>query len=256
MSYRRNSVPLTGTDGLARGNIFSSKVSKISFQLTKVYADSAIGSITRDIPINKGDLFEITDRYRSSDAFIKIFIPELKMNTTLFMTFFNRKILPLTKSPNYIDYYTAPYRHESFNYVFTDQRDAAKEFSTISKNQYYSIVIPAPSDVATSIRTKLAKDQNIKLVKSEREADVILYLNYAVASVYNGKPSFVFTYRPPSDEKINVITGPTFFIPMLSVDKIDVNQKNLKSFTDKIQTITTELTRSKTTWWLNGYPRR
>jgi hypothetical protein len=256
--YANKTVTLNAgwNDGLARGNAFSNKAKKLSFRLTRIYADSALGVIIGNTVVGKGDRFELSDHYRSSDPFIKIYVPELNMSTEAFLPVFNKQILPLTKSTKYIDYYTSASKSESFNYVFTNKPDEAKAFSTIPKDLHYSIVFPLPSDIAVAVRKKLATDQNVRLVNAPEAADVLLYLNYAVVSPFHEQPSFVFTYRPPSNGAVSAIGGPTFFMPNLSVDKLQTSQKALNMLTAGIQAITRELTRGKTTWWLNGYARK
>ncbi|MGM9477659.1 caspase family protein [Pedobacter sp. GSP4] len=245
-------------DELAMGNIFKSKNNKISVTLLKVFADSAIATINPALKIKKGDVFVRADPYRISGPLLKVYIPTSNLNSTAFTALFHKEILPFTKVKGYQDYFNWTVDMTSSTFLYTNQLKPGSEISAMTKRGRFYILLSIPKDLASAITAKLKKEQSIQLVHSPLEANLVLYLNYAVVSADNKRPRFVFTYHEPLPPDISsgAINRIRFFGYRATTPNLLLNNLAITALANNIQQITYDAVRGMGTRWINMYARR
>jgi len=245
-------------DEIAFGNIFKSKDNKISLTILKVFSDSSIATINPALKVKKGDVFVRSDPYRISAPLLKIFIPAANLNSAEFTTMFNKEILPYTKDKGYQDYFNWTFDINSSTFLYSNQLNPHREISAMTKRGGFYVLMSIPKDLANAITTKLEKEQSIQLVNSPEEANLVLYLNYAVVSKDNKKPRFIFTYHEPLPPDISsgAISRIRFYGYRATAPRLMLNKLALTALTNEIQQITYDAIRSKGTRWINMYAKR
>lgn len=239
-------------DGIAIGNVFTNK--NIQITITRIYADSALAKTKTGVAVKTGESFILTDTYRASKPYLKIYVNTSKLNTTDYIKAFNMEVLPLTKLSSYQDYNNWKRDDSSPSFLFSlNITGEGKQALQKSMNRPFCIFLPIPEDLATKIKTFLGKEQSVKLVNTAAEADRVLYLNYATDSK-NKKSYFVFNYRMP----VNYIGYDAFKFSSYSAysNTLNLNNEDTINLLSAIRKTTYALVRSKTTHWINTYPRK
>lgn len=240
-------------DGFANGNVLFSKDKKVT--ISKIMRDSAIATFAPGLQIKNGDVFILKDHYKISNPILKVYIATANVNTSLFMTYFNREILPLSKNKNYTDYfnwYNDPNSPTFLSSIFTGE---GNEISTQAKNKNFAVLLPLPKDIATSIRQAFRKNQSIQFVNTREKADKVMYLNYAAKSKNNQSPCFVITYRDGLTGLVDLdmFKFSTYFVRL---KHLILNPNEMVAMNKSLQTITYNLARSRGSNWFNGYEKR
>ena len=197
-------------DGLANGNILMDKTHKIKIVITNVYADSAVAMVTKgNAFIKRGDAFILSDGYTISKPFLKVYIPVSKTASKQYATMFSQKVIFYTRQTQYSDYKNWDFSQPSTNYFFNGDDITGSDFQTPVKSYQmpahkevrpFYFFLSVPSDIGAALQQALGKDQNVKLVNSLQEADIILYLNYAKVSKVQRKADFCI-YLSSADKK-------------------------------------------------------
>lgn len=238
--------------GLAIGNILTNQKGKIT--VTRVFAESANATAISGNIIKIGDVFTLTDRYRTSQPLLKVYIYTTNLNAVSFMKSFNAEVLPLTKLTAYQHYYN--WYDDSFtpSFLFTTKPGEGNQFLSRANKKDFTIFLPIPSDLALKIKSTLGREQSIKIVSNLQEADYVLYLNYAPAIEPNQRNKFVFNYRKALGfEGFDRYKFSNFATAMPTLILNEVEKKELSI---KINKISFELARTKGTHWFNSYPKR
>lgn len=239
-------------NGLAIGNTLTNKNGKII--ITRLYADSAIAKPLTNQPFKIGDTFTASDNYRTSNPLIKIYIATSNANVSTFMKNFNAEILPITKKPTYLDYYNWTNTPNLPTYLSESKQGEGNQMLLKAKNRQLCILLPIPSELALEIKKLLTKEQSIKIVNSAKEADKVLYLNYAAISKMNVKPKFVFSYRSAlRDENSDVFKFSRF---ATSVDNLLMSDIKKTELAENIKKITYSIIRSRGTHWINTFAKK
>lgn len=112
-----------------------------------------------------------------------------------------------------------------------------------------------PYDVAESVKNEVRKNQNIQLVSSEKEADYVLYLNYAKATSER-KKGFVFTCSPSNTTDERPVDLHMFYSCNTQVPNLQFTKTSLYQLSEKINQFMLPLLRATGTRWLNNYAKR
>lgn len=239
-------------DGIAIGNVFTNKNEQIT--IIRIYADSALAKSKPGVAIKTGESFILTDAYRESKPFLKIYVNTSKLSTPDYTKAFNAEVLPLTKLKTYQDYNNWKRDDSSPSFLFSlNLRGEGKQALQKSMNRPFCIFLPIPADLAAKIKALLKKEQSITLVNNPTEADRVLYLNYAV-DPQNKKSYFIFNYRVP----VNYIGYDAFKFSSYSAysNGLTLNNDDTINLLNSIREATYSLVRSRTTHWINTYPRK
>jgi hypothetical protein len=239
-------------DGIAIGNVLTNKNKQIT--ITRIYADSALAKSKTGLSVNTGENFILTDTYRASKPYLKIYVNTSKLITSDYIKAFNTEVLPLTKLSSYQDYNNWKGDDSSPSFLFSlNTNGEGKQALQKSMNRPFCIFLPIPADLATKIKSLLKQEQSIKLVENPTEADRVLYLNYAIDSK-NKKSYFIFNYRAP----VNYIGYDTFKFSSYSAysNGLTLNHDDTVNLLSSIKEATYALVRSRTTHWINTYPRK
>lgn len=238
--------------GLAIGNIFTHQKGKIV--ITRVFAESANAEALGSNTFKNGDIFTLTDRYRTSNPLLKVYIYSTNLNAVSFMKSFNAEVLPLTKNTAYQHYYNWYDDPFTPSFLFTLKPGEGKQFLSRANKKDFTVFLPIPSDLAFKIKSSLEKEQSIKIVSNINEADHVLYLNYAPATEPSQQPKFVFNYRKALGfEGFDKYKFSKFATAMTTLI-LDEDEK--KELAKKINKISFDLARTKGTHWFNPYPKR
>ncbi|HUS01555.1 MAG TPA: hypothetical protein VMY77_07505, partial [Chitinophagaceae bacterium] len=170
--------------------------------------------------------------------------------------FMDKKILPLAKLPNYMDYENW-YSIKSYNINFSEAWEEAEKNSQkilqLKTKDSFVVMLPIPSYVAEPLKLAVQKNQNVVLVNSPAEAEYVLYLNYAQGR----HPHFVFTwnrlmrreYYDKADQLIFIDQNAKTRTPVLVAKDADI-------VAAKISATPNLLIRENSGHWLNFVPRR
>jgi len=251
-------VDVGAKDDIMIGNVFVTKDNTKRFTILKVYLDSSIGAFDPKVSIRKGDVFFISDRYRVSNPIVKIYIPVSILKSSAYMDMFNKQVLPFTKEKTYRDYFNFYDTQTAPTFLFNTQENSGLEISKIIKQNEFFVLLALPSDIASVIKSTLAKEQSIKLVNTPREADFALYVNYAAKSDDNKSPKFVFSFRKPLAADVNLKKNAEviFWADNVTFPNLNLNKMQLGELIKGIQKISYAAIRSRGTQWINTYPRR
>jgi hypothetical protein len=249
------------TAGLSKGNLLTdlnlNRTDKI--EIIQAFADSSIALDKSNGRIKPGHLFELTDPYTTSNPHIKLHIPNAPFTPAGYMTFFNSKILPLTTKSNYMDY----------NYDESEQcrdlliyRDAVKVerstnelFEDGGKTDKFCVFLPVPSYIRDQVVALVGKDQNFQLVNDPKQADLVLYINYAKAKP--GAQSGFNIYWIPPFTAPHASMGSTLFSELRVVlPTMNVTASQLRGHANSLYNHVKNILRKKTNAWLNFYKRR
>lgn len=244
-------------DDIMPGYVFTSIDKKRSFNVSKVFPDSSIGIITPFPQTSKGDVFVLSNRYRTSKPMLKIYIPTAAINTAEFLKIFREQVLPITKRDGYKDYYNFYKVDKTASYFFEGQPDAGITLNKIFDQLQLLVYMAIPLDIAKTIKTNLQNEQSIEIVNSAEQADYVLYLNYASVSKVNKKPSFVFTYKTALPANITSTNSApvNFYRFAVTVPDINFSPIEFTALSKSIKEISYDALRSKGTGWINTYPR-
>jgi hypothetical protein len=243
--------------GVTKGNIFSdiNLGGRQKIQIVNTFNDSAIAIDKTNGQIKLGHVLEITDDHTVSVPLIKVFFPAASFTPGSFESFFKTKIRPLVKRSDYGDYNFSDDELSNTVMIWKNgsmfqKTDNPNYLNNPNKLLY--VLFPTPSFMADRIKAFLLKDQNIEIVNDPAKAEYGIYLNY---SKQRGDTAseFVFYIHP-------VITGKTdFLVDVFSVEHIsvpDLSLKNAPIITEDLYNQLKRLIRSRTTAWMNTYPRR
>lgn len=239
-------------NGIAIGNVLTNNSSEIT--ITRIYADSALAKLKTGVLVKTGERFILTDPYRTSKPYLKIYINTSKLKTPDYIKAFNTEVLPLSKLNSYQDYNNWKRDDSSPSFLFSlNITGEGKQALQKAMNRPFCIFLPIPADLSAKIKISLGKEQSVKLVDTPNEADRVLYLNYAIDSK-NKKSYFVFNYRMP----VNYIGYDAFKFSSYSTysNTLTLNNAETINLLSAIKETTYALVRSKTTHWINTYPRK
>jgi hypothetical protein len=243
--------------GVTKGNIFSAvgPAGKQKIEIVNVFDDSATAIDKTNGQIKPGQILEMSDAHTVSPPLTRIFFPDATFTPASFESFFKNKIRPLMKRTDYGDY---NFSDDELSNTIMIWKDGSKFQQTDNLNyrnnpeKLLYVLLPTPSFFADRIKAFLLKDQNIEIVNDPAKAEYGVYLNYA-------KPrgdtagGFVFYIHP-------IVTGKTeFLVDLFSIDHAtipDLGLKNVPLITDNLMIHLKRIIRSRTSTWMNTYPRK
>jgi len=240
-------------DGFAIGNVLINKGNKVT--ISKITRDSASATFATGHQVKTGDVFILKDHFRLSSPILKIYIALANVSVSSYMSYVNREMLPLSKQKNYIDYFNWYNDPDSPTFLSSISIGERNKISAYAKNQNFAVLLPLPKDMAASIKHFFRKDQSIAFVNIQKDADKVLYLNYAVKSKNNQNPCFVITYRDGLNGFVDqdIYKFSTFFVKL---NQITLNPSAMASMNNSLKTITYNLARTRGSNWFNSYTKR
>lgn len=249
------------TAGLSNGNLLADLTlnSSHKIEIIQTFPDSSIAVDRSNGAIKPGHVFELTDPYTRSNPHIKIHIPSAAFTPAGYMTFFNSKILPLTSKSNYMDY-NYDEREEFKEIIF--YRDAVKMekatnkiYSEGGKTDLFGVFLPVPSYVRDQLVALVGKDQSFQLVNDPKQADLVLYLNYAKAK--EGAESGFYLYWLPPFSPPHASMGNSLFSELrVILPTMNVTASQFRPHANTLYGYLKNMLRRKTNAWLNFYKRR
>ena len=119
----------------------------------------------------------------------------------------------------------------------------------------FTVLLPIPSYIGDQIAARIRRNQNFQLVSDPKQADLVLYFNYAKPRG-NVPGGFVLYWHPPitppyASRGADIYSEKTFTSPSLN---FTTNQ--LKSATQTLYDQLVNMLRRKTNGWINFYERR
>jgi hypothetical protein len=252
-------------DGLAVDNVLTctSIPGGVSIKVVMVGKDTSVAAVIKGngALIKAGDIFKLSDPYTVSPPLVKVYIGGTNLTSAAFNNLFTKKVAPLVKLSNYWDYknynvVTDALTTISYNDPLTKPDIAARALIKKQLTNPFLVFLPIPDYITMPLKKLLRKDQNIQLVNSDSAADFTLYLNY----VKGGKDSaegFVFTY-----DNIKKFSGDvqepiiSFYSPHINIAKLSISGNELNKLIAGLHSMALEMTRVKSSRWLNYYPLR
>ncbi len=251
------------SDGLAIGNILGllNNTNKVKIQITGIRRDTAFATVTAGSMalIKTGDRFMLTDGYVISTPLVKVYLQAEALTPAAFEEFTVENIIPLSKLDNYWDYENWYFNKLSRNIFFNDTTyhpgALAKQYLSGVFKDNFLVFLPIPTYVTTPLAKLLQSNQNIQLVGSQKEADLVLYLNYTIAKNQKDKPGFLFTWFNFNGSDFN-ISSLKFSSSFVKVPSLNLTGQQIKKLSADLLAMTTVMARRKSNQWLNDYPLR
>ncbi len=247
------------TAGLAKGNILAniSLRGTEKIQIIRTYEDSSIALDKSNGKIKPGHLFEVVDPYTISNPYIKIHIPAAPISKADYDLFFKNKVRPLTARSNYMDYNFEQF-DQSKEIIFFRDASRFEKFSNEvfdSNAKLFSVLLPIPTYIRDQVAARIRKDQSFQLVNDPRQADLVLYLNYAKPRP-GVKDGFILYWHPPINPPHAGMGEQIFSEDHVLFPTMNLTTAQLQSAATSLHAHLKKLLRRKTKGWLNPYERR
>jgi hypothetical protein len=240
--------------GIFVGNRFNliNPGSKAQVRVTEVLGDSAKAVIVSG-QIKAKDVLEMTDGAVITSPRLKVYIPSVPFTMEGYDQFIKKTITPEIKNPYYVGPTTDDYIRRIKFYLSATKAKVVSPYA-LEASDKFMVFLPFPSYIAEGLKARLAKDQNIELVRDTASADMMLFISMDPGSKEE-KPNLKICFNSARMMQDNFLG--TFFQPIYTTTN-DLNLKGaaLNKFYSDMESLVWRYLRKKTTAWLNQYPRR
>ena len=124
-----------------------------------------------------------------------------------------------------------------------------------SNANLFSVLLPIPTYIRDQVSARIRKDQSFQLVNDPRQADLVLYLNYAKPRP-GVKDGFILYWHPPINPPQAGMGEQIFSEDHVLFSTMNLTTAQLQSAATSLHGHLRKLLRRKTKGWLNQYDRR